>query len=130
MNRRRLSTAALGYIASCTGGARRHPDRRQSHLAGRRTLAGARTFTGRLGIVVAPAAGSRPDHRLDGRPYARAHAGGGALDGPGHRRPAVAGTNGSFRSGAAAAATAPTGEGPRRLKGDMADLPRAARLYL
>ncbi|TMF85847.1 MAG: GGDEF domain-containing protein [Chloroflexi bacterium] len=128
--RGRLAARGCHWSGGRRDGGRLHPDRRQPHLAGRRTLAGARTFTGRLGIVVAPAAGSRPDHGLDGRPYAGAHAGGGALDGPGHRRPAVAGTNGSFRSGAAAAATVPTGEGPRRLKGDMADLPRAARLYL
>src|SRR5205823_15003268 len=87
------------------------------HLPGRRAVAGARTFARCLGIAVAPIAGRRPDHRLDGRPDARPDPGGGPLDGPGYGRPAVAGTNGADRAGTATTpASAPAGEGPRRLR--------------
>src|SRR5205823_4664403 len=111
-------------------GGRLHLRRPQPGLSGRRPLAGARTLTRGLRVALAPAAGRGLDHRLDRRPDARPHATGGTLDGPGHRRPAAPGANRSFRARPSAPASRPASEGPSRLTGDMADLPRAARLYL
>src|SRR5207253_723589 len=97
-------------------GGRLHLHRPEPDLPGRRTVAGARTLARGLGLAVAPTAGRRPDHRLDGRPDARAHAGGGALDGPGHGRASVASTNGAFRFRPVPSAFSSPGAGPRRLR--------------
>src|SRR5438105_9595635 len=114
-SRGRLAPRWSGRSGGGRDGGRLHLHRPQPDLPGRRTVAGARTLARGLGLAVAPTAGRRPDHRLDGRPDARAHAGGGALDGPGHGRASIAGTNGAFRARPAPPASSPPGEGPCRL---------------